>query len=170
MSRYVLSRFLRFFCHEFINVYTLWFIFWWHWWWWWWWWARWRLWCFFLPKDIPNILLFSSMAVDLTDLATRDGIPFARSIFDVYSYILLLDPCFNARNWSSRCSRRILIHGARRERGTRGGTRRRGEGKGAERPQRYYCLYKHRSVLHKHNILHFFFRPSPPPPRTSRPL
>ena len=48
------------------------------------------------PQNIPNISLFFSMAVDLADLATRDGTPFAPSIFDVY--ILLLDPCLNARN------------------------------------------------------------------------
>jgi len=41
-------------------------------------------------QDILNISLFPSIAVDLADLAIRDGIPFARSIFDVY--ILLLDP------------------------------------------------------------------------------
>jgi len=35
------------------------------------------------PQDIPNISLFPSMAVDL---ATRDGTPFARSIFDVFFY------------------------------------------------------------------------------------
>jgi len=45
------------------------------------------------PHDIPNISLFLSMAMDL---ATRDGIPFVRSIFDVY--IFLLDPYLNARN------------------------------------------------------------------------
>jgi len=43
------------------------------------------------PPDIPNISLFPS-----ADLAIRDSIPFARSIFDVY--ILLLDLCLNARN------------------------------------------------------------------------
>ena len=48
------------------------------------------------PQDIPNISLFPSMAVDLTDLATKDGTPFTRSIFDIY--ILLLDPCLNIRN------------------------------------------------------------------------
>jgi len=50
------------------------------------------------PQDIPNISLFPSMAVDLAvDLAaTKDGIPFARSIFGVY--ILLLSPCLNACN------------------------------------------------------------------------
>ena len=94
---------MYFLCHEFINVYTLWFIFRWHWswWWWWWWWARWRLW--FFPQDIPNVSLFPSMAVNLADLATKDDIPFARSIFGIY--IFLLDPwidetCLNARNWS----------------------------------------------------------------------
>jgi len=41
-------------------------------------------------QDIPNISLFS------LDLATRDGIPFARWIFD--EYILLFGPYLNARN------------------------------------------------------------------------
>jgi len=44
-------------------------------------------------QNISNISLFPSMAMDL---AIRNGTPFAQSIFDVY--ILLLDPCLNARN------------------------------------------------------------------------
>ena len=62
-------------------------------------------------QNIPNISLFPSMAVDLANLATRDGTPFTRSIFDVY--ILLLDSCLNARNWSLRLNEKkshTLIH------------------------------------------------------------
>jgi len=47
----------------------------------------------FSPGHSPNLSLFPSMAVDLV---TRDDTPFAQSNFDVY--ILLLDPCLNARN------------------------------------------------------------------------
>ena len=86
---------------------SLYFIIRWHWHWWWW--AT----LILFPQDILNILLFPSMAVDLADLATRDNTPFARSIFDVY--ILLLDPCLKARNWSlwmnEKKSYTLLIYG-----------------------------------------------------------
>ena len=56
--------------------------------------------------DIPNIALFLSMVVDLADLVTRDGIPCARSIFDVY--IVLHDPCLITRNRNLRLKEKKL--------------------------------------------------------------
>jgi len=83
--RHISSRF--FFVREFINVYTLWFIFRWHRW-------RWRaLWrtLILFRQDILNISLFPSMTMDLVNLVTQGTVIFSLDrflayIFDIYSF------------------------------------------------------------------------------------